>query len=98
MAAGARTQLVLSTDERKQLADWAAQDGGRRAMRAAIILASADGQPDIQVAAEAGVSRATVAKWRARFAAARLAGLRDAPRPGTPRKITDEQVREVLAR
>jgi len=88
---------VLSTSEREQLAAWAAR-GGRQAVRAEIILASAEGQPDAMVAGKAGVSRATVAKWRTRFAAARLAGLRDAPRPGTPRKITEEQVREVLAR
>jgi len=98
MAVRTEERLVLSTGERERLAEWAAQDRGRLAARAAIILASAEGRPDAEVAAKAGVSRATVAKWRARFAAARLAGLRDAPRPGTPRKITNEQVREVLAR
>src|SRR5262249_35349280 len=97
MAVRARRWLVLSTSEREQLAAWAAR-GGRQAVRAEIILASAEGQPDPMGAGKAGVSRATVAKWRTRFAAARLAGLRDAPRPGAPRKITEEQVREVLAR
>src|ERR1700758_4014952 len=97
MAARAQEPLVLSTGERTRLTEWA-QASGRRAARAAIILACADGQPDTRVAAQAAVSRATVAKWRARFAAARLAGLRDLPRPGTPRKITDAQVRDVLAR
>ena len=43
-----------------------------------------------------GVSRETVRKWRARFAAGRLAGLADEPRPGAPRKITDEQVEAVI--
>ena len=71
---------MLSTSEREQLAAWAAR-GGRQAVRAEIILASAEGRPDAMVAGKAGVSRATVAKWRTRFAAARLAGLRDAPRP-----------------
>ena len=97
MTARVRKPLVLSSGEREQLAGWAAQ-AGRLAVRAAIVLASAEGQPDTRVAGRAGVSRATVAKWRARFAAARLAGLQDAPRPGTPRKITDAQVRDVLAR
>ena len=98
MADRVRDPIALSTGERSRLSEWAAQVNGRQAMRAAIVLASADGLPDTRVAAQAGVSRATVAKWRTRFAAARLAGLRDMPRPGTPRKITDALVRDVLAR
>ena len=98
MAARAHEPLVLSTGERNRLTEWAAQASGRHAARAAIVLACADGQSDAHVAAQAGVSRATVAKWRARFAMARLPGLQDLPRPGTPRKITDVQVRDVLAR
>jgi len=98
MAPRAHEPLVLSTGERDRLTEWAALGNGRHAMRAAIILACADGQPDTLIAAKAGISRATVAKWRARFAADRLPGLRDMPRPGTPRKITDAQVRDVLAR
>jgi polyphosphate kinase len=99
MTALARKRLLLSTGERERLAEWAAHSGGGRlAQRATIVLACAEGQPDTRIAAQAGVSRATVAKWRSRFTAARLAGLRDAPRPGTPRKITDAQVRDVLAR
>jgi polyphosphate kinase len=50
------------------------------------------------VAAELGLSRDTVRKWRSRFLAQRLAGLRDAPRPGAPRTITDEQAAGVIAR
>jgi transposase len=38
-----------------------------------------------------------VGKWRSRFVADRLDGLADEPRPGAPRKITDEQVEKVLA-
>jgi transposase len=37
-----------------------------------------------------------VRKWRARFACDRLEGLTDEPRPGAPRKITDEQVEAVI--
>ncbi|MEU9117688.1 helix-turn-helix domain-containing protein [Streptomyces sp. NPDC048483] len=43
-----------------------------------------------------GVSRETVRKWRAQFAAHRLKGLVDRPRSGAPRKITDEQVEAEL--
>jgi transposase len=42
------------------------------------------------------VSLPTVGKWRKRFIDARVEGLRDEPRPGAPRKITDAQVETVI--
>ncbi|MFH9016612.1 helix-turn-helix domain-containing protein [Streptomyces sp. NPDC017943] len=42
----------------------------------------ADGKPNTHVAAEFKVSADTVRKWRSRFAARRMAGLADEPRPG----------------
>ena len=62
------------------------------------MLACADGGSNTEVAAALGVSRPTVAKWRSRFAVARLEGLSDEPRPGAPRTITDEQVEVVIAK
>jgi transposase len=37
-----------------------------------------------------------VGKWRARFLDRRVEGLHDEPRPGSPRKISDEQVEKVI--
>ncbi len=37
-----------------------------------------------------------VGKWRGRFLKARLEGLYDEPRPGAPRKVSDEQVEQVV--
>ena len=61
-----------------------------------MILACAEGGTISCVAAELGVSRDMVSKWRARFLEKRLAGLTDEPRPGRPRLISDEQVEQVI--
>src|SRR5712664_2742620 len=66
------------------------------AMRAEIVLLAADGTTNLAIAAQLGVSRLTVATWRQRFAAKRLDGLADEPRPGAPRKIGDEKIAEVV--
>jgi len=52
--------------------------------RARIVLACLEGKEIQQVAAELKVSIPTVGKWRRRFAAQGLDGLRDHPRPGKP--------------
>ena len=40
----------------------------------------------------------TVGKWRRRFLAQRVEGLRDDPRPGAPRTIEDERIEAVITR
>ena len=92
--------LVLSVTERRALENWAKRRKTAQglALRARIVLACAEGHSNTAVAAPAGVSRATVTKWRARFLARRLDGLGDQPRPGVPRTITDAQVEEVVVR
>ena len=37
-----------------------------------------------------------VVKWRRRFLKTRLEGLYDEPRPGAPRRVSDEQVEQVI--
>jgi transposase len=66
------------------------------AMRAEIVLLAADGATNLAIAEQLGVTRVTVATWRKRFAANRLDGLADEPRPGAPRKIGDEKIAEVV--
>jgi transposase len=92
--------LVLSQAERRTLENWAKRRKTAQglALRARIVLACAEGGPNIAVAARLGVSRGTVTRWRARFLARRLDGLSDEPRPGVPRTISDAQVEEVVVR
>jgi transposase len=66
------------------------------ALRSRIVLACAEGRTDGDVAGELGVHPVTVSKWRHRFAAGRLDGLVDAPRPGAVRTISDDVVEAVV--
>src|SRR5919197_6459441 len=93
-----KAELVLSDDERDTLTRWArrAKTSQALALRAKIVLAFAEGTTNTDVAARLGIWPQTVARWRGRFVRARLEGLADEPRPGATRKITDEQVEQVI--
>jgi transposase len=88
----------LTDEERRVLAAWARRRKTARALalRSRIVLRCAEGGTIGQVAAELGVSRDAVSKWRSRFLRDRLEGLADEPRPGRPRTISDEQVEAVI--
>ena len=91
--------ITLSDADRGQLQGWVRRrkTGQALATRARIVLAcAAPGSTNGGVAAALGVSRPTVALWRRRFAERGLDGLLDEPRPGAPRKITDEQVERAV--
>ena len=60
------------------------------------MLLAADGQTNVAIAERLAITRLTVATWRKRFAAKRLDGLVDEPRPGAPRKLGDDKIAEVV--
>src|SRR5271154_624073 len=93
--------LLLTDEERQSLQALARKRTASQALaeRARIVLACAqEGASVTGVAGQFGVSREMVRKWRTRFLEKRMDGLADAPRPGQPRKITDEQVEVVITR
>jgi transposase len=67
------------------------------ALRAKVILASAEGEGVRPLARRLGVSPNTVAVWRRRYRSEGLAGLRTKPRPGRPRRITAAKERAVIS-
>ena len=82
--------ITLSATERRELESLA--------RRARIILAAAQGLENKAIVERFGADANTVGKWRRRFAAQRLDGLYDEPRPGTPRRIGDDDITEVVRR
>jgi putative transposase len=92
--------LTLAPDEQTQLHSLAASRTLPHALvaRAKLVLWSAQGQSNTQIARRLRWRNATVGKWRQRFVEHRLAGLYDELRPGRPRSIEDEQIAALLKR
>ena len=92
--------VVLTPDERGALERLAARARSARhlAFRAKIVLRSADGGSDLQIAADLRTTRTSVGKWRRRFIEKRLDGLHDEPRPGAARKFDDDQIEAVVTK
>jgi transposase len=68
------------------------------ALRARVVLGCASGMQNKDVAAQLGIVPATVSKWRRRFLADGLDGLRDEPRSGAPRTVDDARIEAVITR
>lgn len=90
--------LRLSDDERAELKALTTRRKTAQALalRARIVLACAEGGQNTEVAARLGLDRATVGKWRRRFAERRVNGLHDEPRSGAPRTIDDARIEAVI--
>jgi len=100
--------IEVNSEERAELERLVRRHrtGQQRAERARIILCLADGLNQSEAARAVGIHIETVRKWRRRWDAVRgvaLADLsvadrlEDTPRPGTPARITTEQVARIVA-
>jgi len=94
------TPIELSPEERRTLQNWvrASTTEQRLVLRAQLILAAATGATTAAIAQRFRVRPATVSQWRGRFAAQRLVGLQDRPRPGPRRRYGEEAEGRILAR
>ena len=91
-------EITLTETERTALADLA----GSRSLpaglvrRARVILLSADGEANRDIATAVDLSGTMVGHWRRRYRDLGLAGLYDAPRAGRPRTHDDDDVARLL--
>jgi transposase len=102
------TTIVLSEKEQEGLLQITKRHRSEQqvVLRARIVLAAAQGHPNVQIASELDINVDTVRLWRDRWAG--LQGidletlslaerLRDAPRPGVMPKFTNEQRCQMAA-
>lgn len=95
-----KTELILSDEEREQLASLARSRALPHAIvaRAKVVLWSAEGRSNTEIAGRLQWTKATVGKWRRRFIDRRVSGLYDELRSGRPRSIEDEKIAALLRR
>src|ERR1700731_1777145 len=90
--------LALSGEERERLGSLPhrARSQPLLARRARVVMACAEGLDNNAVAKKLRCSLGMVGRWRSRFLQGRLEGLYDEPRPGAPRKVSDDQVENIV--
>src|SRR5580698_7323198 len=95
-----KADLVLSEEEHVQLSGMARSRTLPHALvaRAKVVLWSAEGVSNTEIASRLQWTKATVGKWRRRFMERRVPGIYDELRPGRPRNIEDEKIASLLKR
>jgi len=90
--------LVLEVELREQLEGFATSRSLPAGLvrRAKMILLSASGKTNREIAKQVGTSHATVGLWRRRFLQGGISGLYDGLRPGRPRPISDARVAQLV--
>ncbi|MFZ0120130.1 MAG: helix-turn-helix domain-containing protein [Pseudonocardiaceae bacterium] len=86
--------LILQAGDRARLVALARSASARPSLvqRAQIVLMSAEGLTNTEIARRTGTTRPTVISWRSRYAAAGISALGDLPRPGRPPVVDELEV------
>jgi transposase len=92
------TPIALKPEEKVTLESWvrSSTTEQRLVLRGRIVLLADKGIGTNAIAAELEIRPATVTKWRVRFARSGMDGLKDAPRPGQPRRYVADDEKRVL--
>ncbi len=91
--------ITLTDQDRATLERWSRSRSteARLVERARIILLAAAARENKDIAVELGITRATVGRWRDRFAVRGIAGIeKDAPRGGRPPKARDDLAGKII--
>lgn len=91
-------KISLSKEEKKRLKTIVAKSTSeqREVMRAKIILLADQEKENQEIAKEVGLTQEIVGKWRKRFFRQRMQGLKDAERPGKPKKFDHDTRLKVI--
>lgn len=92
--------IVVNLEQKLELERLARRAQVNRAVsfRARIILLSSEGLPAQQVARQVRANLQTIYKWQRRFRSAGVNALYNEPKPGAPRKITDDKIEAVVVK
>jgi transposase len=102
------TPILLSDPERQGLEKLikAHNTGQQIALRSQIIIAAAEGRPNVYIGKDLGITLDTVRLWRKRWLQLQPIALddlsveerlQDLPRPGAPARITADQLSQIEA-
>jgi transposase len=91
--------VVVSSKDRSVMEGWlrCPSTPQRMSIRAPIIQSSAEGESVRGIARKVDVSQVCVCRWRERYRALGLAGLKTAERPGRPRTLTEADAARIVA-
>lgn len=89
---------MVGNGDAAELQAWLRASNTKRSLatRARVILLSQEGLTGEEVAEEVGLTPQTVYKWRSRYLVGGLAGLVDLPRPGQPKRLSEEARKRIL--